>query len=321
MLDVALLSVAHLHAAGYVMALKGHERARIIGIWDDNEERGRAFADKYGLTFEADRQTLLSRSGAAIICSENRKHLENVRAAAPLPILCEKPLVTTDAEADEMRAIVGNGIFMTAFPCRFHPAWAKTKERAAAIGDLKAITATNRGTCPGGWFVEEDLAGGGAMIDHTVHVADLLRDLLGRDPKSVYAQTNTKMYARETDDSALLSLDYEGGPFVTHDSSWSRPEGYRTWGDVTMEIVGKSGLVELDMFGPGLLRTSGRTHLDGIGPDTDHLMIEAFLASVLDGAPVVTTLEDGLASSRIAIAAYRSARSNKPEQVLTGASA
>lgn len=321
MLGVALLSVAHLHATGYVAALKGHARAHIVGVWDDDAKRGKAYADKHDLTFVRDRDRLLAIADAAIICSENRKHLDNVRAAAPRPILCEKPLVTSDAEADEMRRAVGDGIFMTAFPCRYHPAWARAKERVAAIGELKAITATNRGQCPGGWFVEESLAGGGAMIDHTVHVADLLRDLLGRDPSSVYAQTNSRMYGRNTDDTAMLALDYEGGPFVTHDSSWSRPAGFRTWGDVTMEIVGENGIVELDMFGAGLLRTSGATYLDGISPGTDGLMVEAFLASVLDGVPVVTTLEDGLAASRIAIAAYRSAKSNRPEQVSAGAAA
>lgn len=313
MLGVALLSVAHLHAAGYTTALRDHPRARIVGVWDDDHTRGEAFARKHDLIFEGDRDRLLARAQAVIVCSENRKHLDNVRAAKGLPILCEKPLVTTEAEADEMRRVVGEGLFMTAFPCRFHPAWARTKERASTIGDLKAITATNRGQCPGGWFVEEELSGGGAMIDHTVHVADLLRDLLGHDPVSVYAQTNARMNGRPTDDSAMLALDYEGGPFVTHDSSWSRPAGFRTWGDVTMEIVGESGIVELDMFGPGPLRTAGANSLNGVGPDADRLMIEAFVASVLDGGPVVTTLEDGLAASRMAIAAYRSARSNRPE--------
>ena len=320
MLGLALLSAAHLHAAAYVGALREHPRARIVGVWDDDPDWGRAFAGDYGLEFEPVRERLLARADAAIICSENRKHLENVRAARThdLPVLCEKPLVTNDADAEEMRRVVGDGLFMTAFPCRFHPAWSRTKERVAAIGPLKAIAATNRGQCPGGWFVDEDLSGGGAMIDHTVHVADLLRDLLGRDPTSVYAQTNARMYGRATDDCAMLALDYEGGPFVTHDSSWSRPAAFPTWGDVTMEIIGESGLVELDMFGPSLVRTTVRVAQDGIGPDADRLMIEAFLASVLDGASVVTTLEDGLAASRIAIAAYRSATSNRTEPIVTG---
>ncbi|RYF70365.1 MAG: Gfo/Idh/MocA family oxidoreductase [Comamonadaceae bacterium] len=163
--------------------------------------------------------------------------------------------------------------------------------------------------------MDRELSGGGAMIDHTVHVADLLRDLLGRDPETVYAQTNARLYGRDTEDCAMLSLEYADGPFVTHDSSWSRPPAFPTWGDVTMSIVGENGIVELDMFGPSLIRTTDRGSRLGIGPDADARMIEAFLESVLDGAPVVTTLEDGLAASAIALAAYRSVASNRPEPV------
>ncbi len=315
-LKVALLSAAHLHAGGYAAALAERPDAEIIGVWDDDGRRGRDFAAARGLAFEGDRDRLLARSDAAIVCSENRRHVENVRAAKSrrLPVLCEKPLATTEAEARDLEAIASDGVFMTTFPCRFHPAWAKAKERVAALGPIRAIAATNRGGNPGGWFVEEPLSGGGAMMDHTVHVADLLRDLLGRAPARVYAQTNSRMYGRPTDDCALLALDYEDGPFVTHDSSWSRPAGFRTWGDVTMTVVGDEGTVELDMFGPGLLKTVGTTALQSVGSDADALMVESFLRAC-GGAPVVTTLADGLAASRVALAAYRSARSNRPEPV------
>ena len=45
-------------------------------------------------------------------------------------------------------------------------------------GEVIAIKATNRGMCPWGWFVDIGLSGGGAVMDHTVHVLDLMRDLM-----------------------------------------------------------------------------------------------------------------------------------------------
>lgn len=55
-------------------------------------------------------------------------------------------------------------------------------------GEVLAIKGTNHGRMPGGWFTDPDLAGGGAVLDHTVHVADLIRWLLGKEFTSVYAE-------------------------------------------------------------------------------------------------------------------------------------
>ena len=319
-LRIGFLSAAHMHVGGYAAALRGQPRARIVGVWDDVPPRGQAFADAQGVPFVAERERLIEMSDAVVVGSENRKHVENALAALAQdrPVLCEKPLVTTDEEAQALHEAARGKTFMTAFPCRFSPVWPATKRRAEAIGPIRAIVATNRGTCPGGWFVEPALAGGGAMIDHVVHVADLLGDLLGRAPERVYAQTGARMYGRDTDDCALVSLDYPGGPFVTLDSSWSRPLGFRTWGDLTMRLVGDAGTVEMDLLGPvvHLTKANGYTET-AFGSDADAALVRGFVEACLDGAPVLTTLEDGLAASAIAIAAYRSAGLGQPVALAT----
>jgi len=138
---------------------------------------------------------------------------------------------------------------------------------------------------------------------------DRLRgDLLGGEPTRVEASRSSALYGRATDDCALLTLDYEGSIYATLDASWSRPTGYRTWGDVTMRVTGEAGVAELDLFGPAIQVTSASRARDlAIGSDVDALMVDAFIRAVLDSDPVVTTLEDGLAASRVAIAAYASA--------------
>jgi len=45
--------------------------------------------------------------------------------------------------------------------------------RNGEIGDIAAITGFNNGQMPAGWFSSPDLAGGGAAMDHIVHLADL----------------------------------------------------------------------------------------------------------------------------------------------------
>ena len=41
------------------------------------------------------------------------------------------------------------------------------------FGDIVAFRTTNRGQNPGGWFIDEEQSGGGAVLDHTVHMVIL----------------------------------------------------------------------------------------------------------------------------------------------------
>src|SRR5690606_10282940 len=75
-----VLSSAHLHAGSFVSCLKNTD-AEVAGLWDDNPERGRAFADRLGLPFFEDRDALLGQIDAAVICSENMKHADHIEAA------------------------------------------------------------------------------------------------------------------------------------------------------------------------------------------------------------------------------------------------
>ena len=211
---------------------------------------------------------------------------------------------------------------MTAFPCRYSPAFVRLKERIASgeIGKIKAICATNRGSCPFDWFVQPELSGGGAMIDHTVHVADLLRNLLAEEPESVQAQTGNNMYGQAWEDTAMLTLQFPSGVFATLDSSWSRPKSFKTWGDVTMNVVGEDGVIELDMFNQALDvydNNSGKHRMQGIGSDLDALLVADFLKAVADPnhTPQVTG-EDGIKAAMIALAGYESARLGSPRPCL-----
>jgi predicted dehydrogenase len=322
-LRVGILSTAHMHVWSYVSALGENPRSTIVGVWDNDTARGEDFAQKSGLPFVGYLDDLLGACDAVVIASENSKHLELTQAAgkAGKHILCEKPLIIREGDADLMRAAVGAGIkFMTAFPCRFSPAYQRLKQRIAAgeIGTVRAIAGTNRGRCPGGWFIKEELSGGGAMIDHVVHVADLLRDLLGSAPTRVQAQIGNNMYGQSWDDTAMLTLEYPGGIFATLDSSWSRHKGFKTWGDVTMSVTGDKGVIELDMFGQGLdfYHSGDLTHeLAAYGSNLDGIMVGAFVDACLDGEEVPVTLEDGLAASMVALAGYRSAKEQEAVKV------
>lgn len=322
MLRVGILSTAHLHVASYVHSFGVHPRATVVGALDPDAERAASFAKETGAPIFERFDEFFDACDAVCIGSENNLHADFVAkaAAAGKHILCEKPLATNEADMARIQGAVENAgvVLMTAFPCRFSPAYARLKERVqkGEIGRVRAVCATNRGTNPGGWFVQKELSGGGAMIDHTVHVADLLRDLLGGDPARVQAQTGNNTYGEEWDDTAMVTMEWADGTFATLDASWSRPAGFKTWGDVTMTVVGERGTLEMDMFGPavGVYGANGYRSA-AYGSDLDAAMVDAFVRACLDGTPVVTTMHDGFQAARIALAGYRSVGASEPVTV------
>jgi UDP-N-acetylglucosamine 3-dehydrogenase len=195
--------------------------------------------------------------------------------------------------------------------------------RSGGIGRVLAVCGTNHGQIPGGWFLDPELAGGGAVMDHTVHVADALRWMLGAEASSVYAEIGTFFGAESTDDGAILTLEFEGGTigegaFATIDPSWSRGRGYPMWGDLTLRITGASGVIEVDAFARRLTtfdHERGNASWSYTGEDMNVLMLEDFLRGIEKRSPAGASGEDGLRALEIVLAAYRSAREGEPARV------
>ena len=318
---IGFLSSAHMHAWGYASGVRKNPDAELAGICDADSARASAFARQFETMAFTSKDALFDACDAVVICSENKRHTEDVEAAASAEksILCEKPIVTSSEERNRVfDAVEMKGVkFMTSFPCRYSPAFLRLKERLTndEFGKVVGICATNRGRCPWGWFVQDELSGGGAMIDHTVHVADLLRVLLGCDPVSVQSFTGNQMYGQSWEDTAMLTMEFPGKLFVTLDSSWSRPKSYKTWGDVTMNVVGEKGVIELNMFSQAfdVYSDSAPNHrISGYGSDLDEALIADFVRSIRDDRPVPITMEDGWKAVQVALAGYESAKLGKP---------
>lgn len=310
---IGIISSAHMHAHGFTAALKADDRAKIVGVWDDNADRGKEFAARHGIAFFDEADALFGKIDAAVICSENMKHADHIEWAAErnLHILCEKPIAPNRAHWDRISAVTEDldRVKMTAFPCPFSPTFLalSQKVRNEDLGRVLAINGTNQGKCPFGWFVDSSLSGGGAMIDHTVHVVDLMRRLLCCEPEQVQAQVGNKMYGEAWEDCAMVTIRFENWTLATVDSSWSRPKNDKSWGNVTLKVLGEKGLCEADLFIPGIavLTESGFTQR-GVGANFDQLMVSEFLSAIEENRQPSVTLEDGLWASRVAIAAYES---------------
>jgi predicted dehydrogenase len=334
---VGLLSIAHLHAEGYQANLKCIEDVDLVGFSHENPNQARSFAEKYGLRwFHSEKQLLAEDLDGVVICAENANHLELVEmaASAKCDVLCEKPIATTVADAEAMRnACEENGVrFMTAFPMRFAPSLqlVRSKIKNGELGEILGVNGANHSEVPTkhrAWFADKKLAGGGAVMDHTVHLADLLRWHFSAEIVEVYAELDN-FYCRgesEVETAGLLLVTLSNGVHASIDCSWSRPSRYPRWGHLKMEILGEKETLVVDGFAEYLTLYSRASERDpswvGFAPDPNQAMMEEFAASIRQKRDACVSWNDGYQALRVALAAYESANEGAPVTIAHGGSA
>lgn len=335
-LRIGLLSFAHTHALAYVRALRDDDSVDLVttdtGTYDEGTLRGADFARDQGVRYlDSVADVLDWGPDAVVIASENAEHHELTLAAiqAGAHVLCEKPLALTDAQAREMvQAAQDAGVWlMTAYPVRFHSAFADllTRVRAGELGQIISIHGTNNGKMPlaqRSWFTDPERSGGGALMDHVVHVSDLIDELLGEAADEVYAVTNRILRSdagRDVETGGVVSVRYPSGVIATIDCSWSVPDHAPNWGGLTLEVHGTVGSMRIDPFATHLsgYTQHGPAHT-AFGADLDARMIAEFLEAVRSNRPPRPDGEVGLRTLAVVTAAQRSAASGLPQPVHTG---
>ncbi len=327
MAKIGVISFAHMHAYSYATCLNALPEAELTAVWDDDPKRGRAAAKQFGAKFVKELDLFLDLDiDGVIVTSENAKHRKMVEraAAAGKWVLCEKPIAPNVQDAKAMisackKAGVGLG---TAFPCRYVPALRVAREqiRSGQFGEIYAASCTNHGSFPGGWFAQNKWAGGGATMDHTVHVADALRWIMDREFTSVYCELGNQLHkgAIRTDDFGSLHLVMEGGIQISHLASWSRPKSFPTWGDVTIQFVGSKGVLDVDAFNQKLDVYSDaavKAEWAYWGDNPDMGLVQDFVQAVDKRCEPSVTGVDGLRATEVTVAAYRSAKRKKMVRV------
>ncbi|MFE7060794.1 Gfo/Idh/MocA family protein [Sutcliffiella sp. NPDC057660] len=319
-MKVGIISFAHGHAYAYANALTQLDGVELVGIADEDKERGEKVAAQFNTKHYIDYEALLDQPiEAVVITSENSNHHQHVIAAAKKGkhVLCEKPIAATTEAAKEMIAVCkeNNVLLQTAFPVRFSTPVIKAKKiiESGELGNIIAIKGTNRGTNPGDWFVDRSKSGGGAVIDHTVHVVDIIRWYLGAEVKEVYAEIGNLTSDYDIDDCGILTMEFDNNVFATLDCSWSRNANYPTWGDVTLEIVATNGTLTVDAFAQKVdVYSKNGAQWDYWGDNMNDDLVADFITSVREGKSPSITGEDGLKALEVAIAAYQSAEKNEP---------
>ncbi|WP_303709627.1 MULTISPECIES: Gfo/Idh/MocA family protein [Microbacterium] len=325
-LRIAVLSFAHTHALSYVHALQQMPGVELIAAdpdgasAPDDAPRGATLAAELGVAYvETYDEAFAWGPDAVVVAAENSRHraLVEQAAAAGVHVLCEKPLATTVEDAIAMRDACDRAgvLLMVAYPVRFSPAVrdAVAELRSGRLGTILGVTGINNGKLPQdrAWFTDPALAGGGALVDHVVHCADLLDELLGERAQTVRAVSNSILHGERdlaVETGGLVTIQYPSGVIATIDCSWSWPLSSPTWGGLTLEVVAERGTVTVSPFAKGVAGhdAHGETWTP-VGADLDALLLEEFVQAVRAGRQPQPDAGVGIRTVEIVKAAQESA--------------
>jgi predicted dehydrogenase len=221
--------ISHAHMGGY----RQLPDVEIAAVADVLPGRAKEWAEKYDVSraFEDYRELLaIEEIEGVSVCTYNRAHAQPTIDAlrAGKAVLCEKPMAPTLEEAAAMlRAARETGkMLMIGVHSRFSRSqqFAKKVVASGTLGEIyyAEIVGTRRRGIPGGTFIQQETAGGGAVIDIGVYSLDTALDIMGQPrPVSVSAVTSNVIGRTHTPppgawrwDPAKLDVEEFGSAFI-----------------------------------------------------------------------------------------------------------
>jgi predicted dehydrogenase len=256
---------------------------------------------------------------AVIVASPTSLHLGHLRTAveAGRHVLIEKPVATTSAGLDDLvtQASARGLVAGAGHQFRYEPGLMKIRDvvREGSLGTILAVEA-HQGEHLADYHPDEDYRTGyaarsdlgGGVLRTQIHHIDVLEWIFGPLVR-VYASGGhvTDLEIDVEDSASYLFRSDAGTPVYGHVDYRQRP---RT---VSLVVVGTEGRIEWDHYGARL------THTPSVGdpivttwPYDRHAMFASQMSDFLDairgGAPLRTTLRDGVRAVRLVEAIERS---------------
>jgi predicted dehydrogenase len=328
--------IAWAHALGLrAMAEAGVIDAEISAVHDLKEKRARRFADTCGGDVVTGTAALTERCDALWICTPTSAHREAVDAAvaAGVPIFCEKPLAPDLHQAAALVAAVDAAGLpaQSGLVLRSAPVFRALRHLVAAGTMGRPMAAVFRddqyfpiqGTYGSDWRADVHQAGGGCLIEHSIHDVDILRHCFGEVDR-VSARMGNFAGHEGIEDAASVSLHFASGLEAQLTSVW---HNILTRGSTRrIEVFGEDAMVWLsDEFrGPLHLQTSDGTETRPcpsptwvdelpLGSDDVGLAVRAyveadraFIDALHGGTAPEPSLGEALVAHRLVDAAYRS---------------
>jgi myo-inositol 2-dehydrogenase/D-chiro-inositol 1-dehydrogenase len=321
------------------MAEAGVVDASITAVHDEHAGRAQGFVDALGsagAVVAADAAEVAERCDAVWVCTPTAAHRGAVDAAVAggCAVFCEKPL---DRDLARARSLVDT-VAASGMPgqcglvLRSAPVFRALRDvvSSGTLGEPMAAVFRDdqyfpiRGTYASRWRADVAQAGGGCLIEHSIHDVDILRFCFG-EVDQVVARTANHAGHPGVEDLAAVSLSFASGVEAGLTSIWhdimSRGSTRR------VEVFCREGMVWLedDFRGPLHVETPGGTETRACSspPWVDDLPLahdevglavrayaeadRGFLDALAEGREPDPGLTEALEAHRLVEAAYRSA--------------
>ncbi len=339
------------HIEGY----QAHGDAEVVALCDLNEEVLAQTAEEYEIekTFTDYTAMLELDLDCVSVCVPNKFHapitIDCLKAGKN--VLCEKPLARNAKEGQKMvdAAEKAGKTLMIQFNNRFRPEARMLKGHVddGTFGDIYFARCgwIRRNGIPGwgGWFTNQEIAGGGPLIDLAVHMLDLTMWLMGNpEPEMCMASTYSVFGPQmeglgpwgtpdpngtfDVEDMAVGMLKFADGQTILLEASWAA-RIKREW--VYSTICGTEAGASLErVFAVDGVDDSAIDTLElytqeqgepvdrvvKVEPDPAmgrHTAVKHFVDCLIDGAEPISPGTDGLRIMKILDAMYKSAEQGK----------
>lgn len=307
--------------------------ARVVATFDGDGERARAMAVQHaGCEAVGTLGALLDRVDVVWVCTWTAGHLEVVEEAASrgLPIFCEKPLAPSWQECGRVAAALRSVPHQVGLVLRRAPVFAALAKTVASGRYGRPLATVLRddqylptqGIYESTWRADVDLAGGGTLMEHSIHDVDLLRWVLG-EPSEVSARVANMAGIPGIDDTASVTLAYPTGATATLVSIWHNVLTRASTRRVEVFCEDAVLWADDDFLGPLHVETSsGREQIGGTLPAWTGRCVgpleivsplaqyaapsKAFLEGLAAGRTGFPDADTALAAHRLVELAYRS---------------
>jgi UDP-N-acetyl-2-amino-2-deoxyglucuronate dehydrogenase len=333
-------------SAAHFKAYAESPSVELVAVVDTDREAAQAAAAANGNVPWTERfEDVLEREDVQLVSVATPHHLHAPQvvaaARAGKHVLCEKPLTTSVAAADEMLAAaraagVALGMWLP-FRYQAHVNVARALVRTGAIGDVVNIRLPDvhdkvqdyyqRGVGgrarPSAWRGGRETSGGGALIMNAIHQIDVLRHITGLEVTRVSAEWINFTGLAEVEDMIAVLLRYSNGAIGSIDTANYAPGGGEP---SVVRLYGSRGQLQLTSRGLRAFVVAPVVGLDGVpdlvagewqdvpatqSRDARTLLLDAFVAAVGAGEEPPVSGADGRACLATVLAAYESAASGR----------
>lgn len=330
MVRFALLSGWHVHTGWFAGELLKSGAGKFVAVWDEDEARGKKYAEEFGAEFEPDLSKVLAREDVDAVMVEcpTTKHRDVIIAAAKAGkhIFTDKSMALNMEDCAAIRqAVEEAGVkFTVSMESKILGPYRYLKQiiEEGKLGRVTSLyfrrshkAAVDKNMLPAYWF-DQTQTGGGVTLDLGCHGLYMLPYYCGK-PKTITCRME-ELYGTGGDELSTTIMEFENGAMGTAVTSF-----VSCYGVNMMEIVGTEGMAIISGNGPEdyrvLLQSTQMSGYEKLTPvekdwqDAVYPIVRfAQLVESNEQEAPEYNLDQAELLTRVICCAYESARSGKP---------